>query len=561
MVNKMRGNFCHKPRKVNKGAKARTTKVLFKQARLVQEKNAYIKSIEADIDEVEMLCEDDEEIISYIRRAKMQLRRIGGNGLDRLAGEAYANRVLKEQGVMREDGTFDTYWIRTLAALNHNLSFRKDTAGKTSLKEIAVLLTAILALAAISTSVVYNEMHHDDNSHGIPMPDGDIYVQVKENNLEKIVTVSGNVTGAAELSGVEIELQKDTSNVFNETQALSGNSGKYNKEFNVTTKEPGTYKAIVKITDLAQKTKVLSKDFVLGDLKPEIVSASVDVSSKKVMIAYQDKDNPAVAASVAIVTPGTNKVVNGSMYDVFLDPKQVGNFTLDFSKDGLPDGKYELLVNIMDDSGKLSLEKRIPFELSSPVNNPPVIKSWDINSGKKILDGWINYADDSIVKTLVIDAYNSNVELITYTTVTPNNQSGNASFQLDLSTFKGDAKIKVKAIDDTGKESAFLEKLVNIPNGAPTVESPVFWYNATDDSWYVMANATDKDGFLDYIHIRLFNADGNVTISENSKPMNDEKGSYVCRNQLPHGVKVYVEVWATDKDGAISEKKYDHFIS
>ena len=463
-------------------------------------------------------------------------------------------KEMKKSGMMDAKGRMNPYVLRTLA---------QNCAGTVDNKKMAIFAGIILTIAALG-GLAYYEMHQDHSTHSTPGVNGDIDVQVHQTDLEKIVTVSGNATAGKGLSGIEIEVQKSSSQVFDGTQSISGKKGMYTKDFDASTKEPGTYKAIVKIKDMAGKVKELSKEFVLGDLTSVVTSATVDTSAQKIMVAYQDKDNDVVAASVAIVKPGTNQAINGSIYDVFLEPKKDGNFTISFKENSLPDGKYDLLVSLKDDSNKNSPDKRVPFELSTaPVNQPPAVTSWDIQSNSKQPQLYVNASDDVQVKEVTVELYDKVTDVLAFTkTYTPNAKTVAINEKLDLgSVAKGNYTVKVKAKDEQGKVSTILEKLIEVPNSAPTIDVPYTHWDQTNQKWHIGANASDIDGNLKYIHINVKLAQGNVSVDNSTAPVSGYKNSAETVGRFWAGTTYCVDTWAEDENGLMSEVKSTKFTA
>ena len=281
------------------------------------------------------------------------------------------------------------------------------------------------------------------------------------------------------------------------------------------------------------------------------VNVSDDHAVKKIDVGFYNKTTGQLKFAKSY-TPNT-KIANIS-----------DNFNLSAYKgEGL-----SVKVNATDDKDQKTntLEKIIQVP-TDPVNPPPVnlaplIESWSIANNTKQPDLYLNVSDsDNNVKNATVKIYDSLDQLIFSKEYTVNAASKNITDTIDLTAKpKGNYTVKVEANDALGKNSTMLEKIISLPNSVPRItDIPWIWYDSGADRWHIQANATDDDGILDYIHVRVYDPGTNTTANEGSKTINAKSGIFDFNSDFIHGYTYGVEVWAVDKDGAISQKKYDIF--
>jgi len=437
-----------------------------------------------------------------------------------------------------------------------------DTSGEMNKKKVgAVIAVAGLIAAVIGVYLIMQKPSTPTDAD----PAGDINVYQLEDGSVKLVQIKGNASDDNGLSMLEINLLKDGTTVFHTSESLTGKSTTYDKEFNATIKEPGTYQAVVKIKDNAEHVKELTKTVIIGDIAPKLINqsiAKINDTVYRATIDYNDVDNEVISADSAVVLPGTNIAVSGHVYETLMNNKS-GQTTVDL--ENLAEGNYDLLTTLTDKSSKTSETKRTPFTVSAtiPFNQAPAINYFSAANNTKLVDCIVDYSDanDNIVEVNV-SAYNPADDSLIESIVThPNKQSGNDTIPLDLSAYKGQARIESKVKDSNGTWSPIKSQTVTVPNGAPRItDKPWCWYDSIANKWHTQANATDDDGLLDYINIRIYDV-SNITFNENSKTINAKSGVFDYLNTITPGNWVGVEAWAVDKDGAISQKKYASFMS
>jgi len=247
---------------------------------------------------------------------------------------------------------------------------------------------------------------------------------------------------------------------------------------------------------------------------------------------------------------------------------KIANISDNFNLSAYKGAGLLVKVNATDDKDQKTstLEKiiQVPTDPVNPppVNEVPVINYFNAANNTKLVDCVVDYNDpDGNVVELNVSAYNPADNSLLASVVThPNKQSGNDTNQLDLSAYKGQARIESKVKDSNGTWSPVKSQTVTVPNGNPVADKPWCWYEAATSKWHTQANATDDDGLIDYIWVRLYDIN-NVTINENPKTINAKSGTFDYLNTLPPSFWIGVETWAVDKDGAMSQKKYSSFIS
>jgi len=173
------------------------------------------------------------------------------------------------------------------------------------------------------------------------------------------------------------------------------------------------------------------------------------------------------------------------------------------------------LTTLTDKSSKTSETKRTPFTVSTlPVNAAPVIESWNIANNTKQPDLYLNVSDsDNNVKNATIKIYDSLDQLVFSKEYTVNAASKNITDTIDLTSKpKGNYTVKVEANDVLGKNSTMLEKIIELPNAAPSiVGEPMVYYNSGTSKWHFKANATDIDLNGDYIRLYVIDRFSNFT--------------------------------------------------
>jgi hypothetical protein len=221
------------------------------------------------------------------------------------------------------------------------------------------------------------------------------------------------------------------------------------------------------------------------------------------------------------------------------------------------DGKYDILSKVKDTSGKWSKEVRTPFEIvTAPVNQAPVITSWDIQSNTKQPQLYINASDDVQVKEITLQLYDTSNVLAFTQTYTPNTKTAAINQKLDLgSVAKGNYTVKVKAKDDKGAESTVLEKMIEVPNSAPSIVGvPMLSYDNITKHWNLQVNATDIDGNGDYIKVKVLDWGGAVS-EESSYKNTQNKISWTANDwfALADSGKYTFTAYVVDKNGAESQ--------
>lgn len=387
-----------------------------------------------------------------------------------------------------------------------------DTSGEMNKKKVgAVIAVAGLIAAVIGVYLIMQKPSTPTDAD----PAGDINVYQLEDGSVKLVQIKGNASDDNGLSMLEINLLKDGTTVFHTSESLTGKSTAYDKEFNATIKEPGTYQAVVKIKDNAEHVKELTKTVVIGDIAPKLISqsiAKINDTVYRATIDYSDVDNEVISADSAVVLPGTNIAVSGHVYETLMNNKS-GQTTVDL--ENLAEGSYDLLTTLTDKSSKTSETKRTPFTVSTlPVNAAPVIESWNIANNTKQPDLYLNVSDsDNNVKNATIKIYDSLDQLVFSKEYTVNAASKNITDTIDLTSKpKGNYTVKVEANDVLGKNSTMLEKIIELPNAAPSiVGEPMVYYNSGTSKWHFKANATDIDLNGDYIRLYVIDRFSNFT--------------------------------------------------
>jgi len=101
-----------------------------------------------------------------------------------------------------------------------------------------------------------------------------------------------------------------------------------------------------------------------------------------------------------------------------------------------------------------------------------------------------------------------------------------------------------------------IAPIITVPNSAPTADKPWMWSDSF--GWHIQQNATDDDGTVHYIYVRIYDYDSNSSIWDGRKDINAKTGSYTLDiSYLPAG-SFGIETITADNDGAIT-KKYDSF--
>jgi len=233
------------------------------------------------------------------------------------------------------------------------------------------------------------------------------------------------------------------------------------------------------------------------------VNVSDDHTVKKIDVGFYNKTTGQLKFAKSY-TPNT-KIANIS-----------DNFNLSAYKgEGL-----SVKVNATDDKDQKTntLEKiiQVPTDPVNPppVNAAPVIESWNIANNTKQPDLYLNVSDsDNNVKNATVKIYDSLDQLVFSKEYAVNAASKNITDTIDLSAKpKGNYTVKVEANDVLGKNSTMLEKIIELPNAAPSiVGEPMVYYNSGTSKWHFKANATDIDLNGDYIRLYVIDRFSNFT--------------------------------------------------
>jgi hypothetical protein len=460
--------------------------------------------------------------------------------------------------------------------LNPN-RLRMDCSGKSHTGKLALIGGGIAAVASLIAYLALKGFlvpQHDalpppPQSHA---PTVEAYVHAFMTDVAKTVIAEGNITidKNNSLSALEISLQEPPgASAFSYIkEMISGTSYHFSKTFNVTGKEPGPGKAIFKATNNDGKSTEISKDFTLGNLAPVITYLNVSKpgSDYNVKVNYND-DNNVASLLLYILDPKTNAAIRATT----IHPNnKTGNLTLNlsdlFNITGLANGKYVLVAQPTDVSGKDGLEKRVNFDFVGPVQNQaPVISSYNIESGLKQPHLWINATDDVSVNIITFELYNKDTGVLAFTkSYNPNKQVANVTDKLDFSSVpKGNYTAKFKATDNQGKDSIVREMSIEVPNTAPKIVGiPQLTYDPSNGHWSFKVNATDIDCNGDYINIKaIHNSSGSVEIDTSYKNINNLQ-SWTADSWFTLVVpgEYIFQTFVIDKEGVKSEVFSERFI-
>jgi peptide/nickel transport system substrate-binding protein len=176
----------------------------------------------------------------------------------------------------------------------------------------------------------------------------------------------------------------------------------------------------------------------------------------------------------------------------------------------------------------------------------------------------VNASDpDDEIRNVVLSLYNSSTSKLVLTkTYNTSNQSVNLRVVLDLSMLPiGTYLAQVKAIDAEGLGSDIKEKTISLPvrlpNIKPFIDVLKVWCETGKDIWHILANATDSDGKVEFIYIRI--SLNGITQSQDSAFIDAQRGSFETAYTYPVGNKYNASAWAWDDDGEMSEIRWVEF--
>ena len=241
---------------------------------------------------------------------------------------------------------------------------------------------------------------------------------------------------------------------------------------------------------------------------------------------------------------------------------KIANISDNFNLSAYKGAGLLVKVNATDDKDQKTstLEKiiQVPKDQINPppVNQAPVIESWSIANNTKQPDLYLNVSDsDNNVKNATVKIYDSLDQLVFSKEYAVNAASKNITDTIDLtSKTKGNYTVKVEANDVLGKNSTVLEKIIELPNGAPSIVGiPELYYNGIDSKWHWTVNATDIDKNGDYVYMKIVDTSSNFKVMDGTYSNTLSSESWVANDWftvLPGNYKF--ETYIIDKDGSSS---------
>jgi len=246
----------------------------------------------------------------------------------------------------------------------------------------------------------------------------------------------------------------------------------------------------------------------------------------------------------------------------YIPNTKIANISDNFNLSAYKGAGLLVKVNATDDKDQKTstLEKiiQVPKDQINPppVNQAPVIESWSIANNTKQPDLYLNVSDsDNNVKNATIKIYDSLDQLVFSKEYTVNAASKNITDTIDLTAKpKGNYTVKVEANDVLGKNSTMLEKIIELPNAAPSfVGVPELTYNTINGHWTYITNATDIDKNGDYIFVRVRDKGTNNIICDWTKPNTGSLESWTATDWFTVWPGDFsLEAYVVDKEGAYS---------
>jgi len=239
---------------------------------------------------------------------------------------------------------------------NHNsLKHGVNAISGAITKGEAALLTLALALGSVAVAAAFELPAYEQTT-------GDIDVNVYATGLEKIVSVTGDVTDGDGISNIVIYLQKNGFTFEDAVvEKISGTKVPFNETIDVSKYPAGNYNIATTVLDKKGNMKTINTSFVLPNLTPMITSLNVSETEGKYFanVDFKDADGDIAELDVKIVEPGTDIVIPGvNAYKFNLQGKG-GQLSIGLD---LISGDYELVAKLTDNYGADEL-KRIPFTI------------------------------------------------------------------------------------------------------------------------------------------------------------------------------------------------------
>jgi len=95
-----------------------------------------------------------------------------------------------------------------------------------------------------------------------------------------------------------------------------------------------------------------------------------------------------------------------------------------------------------------------------------------------------------------------------------------------------------------------IAPIITVPNSAPTADKPWMWSDSF--GFHIQQNATDNDGMVNYIYVRIYGYYSNHSLYDGFKDIDAKTGSYTLDiSYLPVG-DWGIETITADNDGAIT---------